>query len=93
MNISLRIAQSSEATGIAALGRETFYEKWGAGYSAADMSAYLAEAFATELIQDELNNPLITYVVADVDGMPAGYGKLVRNVKSKLFGDEPLIEL
>ena len=28
MNISLRIALSSEATGIAALGRETFYEKW-----------------------------------------------------------------
>jgi ribosomal protein S18 acetylase RimI-like enzyme len=93
MNISLRIVQPSEAAEVAALGRETFYEKWGAGYSEADMSAYLAEAFALELIQEELNNPLITYIVADVDGVPVGYGKLVRNKKALLFGDEPLIEL
>lgn len=93
MNISLRRAVENEAEAVAELGRATFLEKWKDGYSAEDMDNYLREAFAVEFIRRELIDPSITYLLAEVDGKLAGYGKLVRGKFHAVLGNEPVIEL
>lgn len=72
----IRQATADDAELLAELGARTFCETFAADNSAADMRAYLASSFSPILQATELADPDSLFLIAEVDGIPAGYAKL-----------------
>ncbi|MBL0342399.1 MAG: GNAT family N-acetyltransferase [Bacteroidetes bacterium] len=91
--LRIRLAQISDYTMLANLGRKAFYEAFGEFNDAADMQAYLDLAFNPEAIKLQLQDPDITYLVADLGNEPVGYAKLKRNSAPPELKDVNCIQL
>lgn len=74
--LTIRRADSDDAEWLADFGARTFYETFAAENTPEDMAAYLAASFHPAKQAAELADPAATFLVADVDGRPAGYAKL-----------------
>jgi ribosomal protein S18 acetylase RimI-like enzyme len=55
---------------------DTFTDTFAKDNSPEDMNAYVERSFSPERLGSELSNPRSTFIMADIDGMPAGYMKL-----------------
>jgi diamine N-acetyltransferase len=75
-------ATAADAPLLAELGARTFRDTFGADNTEADMDLYLAGAFSPEIQTRELSDQGTLFLVAKVDGVPAGYTRL-------RFGDAP----
>jgi diamine N-acetyltransferase len=75
--VSVREATSADAAMLADLGARAFAGAFAADNTPEDMEAYLRKHFSTEALAAELADPLAVFLVAEVDGMPAGYAKLL----------------
>jgi diamine N-acetyltransferase len=69
-------ATLDEAPLLAELGERTFRDTFAADNTEADMAAYLSGAFGVEIQRRELADPASSFLVATVDGVPAGYAQL-----------------
>ncbi len=76
--IAVRTASPADAHLLADLGARTFQSAFGAQNDPDDMAAYLAEAFGPEVQAAELADPATTFLIAEIDGQPAGYARLRR---------------
>jgi GNAT superfamily N-acetyltransferase len=76
--IKTRIADPSDYTLLAELGRQAFYEAFGSYQDPADMQAYLDLAFHHDTIRNSLNDTACTFIIASYDDQPVGYAKLKR---------------
>jgi diamine N-acetyltransferase len=74
--VIIRRADSSEAELLADLGARTFTETFAAENTPENMSTYLAQAFTPASLAAELADPLATFLLALIEGEPAGYAKL-----------------
>jgi len=72
----IRRAGIADAALLAELGARTFVETFAADNRPEDIAAYLATAFGPEQQADELTDPHSTFLIAEVDGVAAGYAKL-----------------
>lgn len=75
-NITVRRANTDDAKMLADLGARTFHETFAADNSPEDMATYLAAAFNLEQQTAELVEDDSTFLIAEVDGLAAGYAKL-----------------
>src|SRR5687767_13301503 len=75
--LSIRRGEPADAATLAAFAARTFYEAFAADNREEDMVAYMAIAFGPEQQRRELSDPAHTYLLAEVDGVLAGYA-LVR---------------
>ena len=75
-NLTIRRATIDEASLLADLGARTFYETFAMDNTTEDMAAYLAASFSPALQAQEITDPNITLLVAEIDGIAAGYAKL-----------------
>lgn len=75
-NLLIRRASLEDAALLAELGARTFTETFAEINTPEDMAAYLAAAFTTEQLEAELRDPASTFLIAEADGVPAGYAKL-----------------
>ena len=86
--MKIRIASSADAEMLADLSFTTFWDAFHDHPKNApeDMDAYMSEAFTATRLAEELADPNSVFFVAEIDGQPAGYAKL-------LFGniEEPVI--
>jgi len=75
----IRFASSADAEMLAELSFSTFWDAFHEHPKNApeDMDAYMSEAFTVGQIRRELENPGAVFLVADIDGRPAGYAKLL----------------
>jgi ribosomal protein S18 acetylase RimI-like enzyme len=80
---------------VAELGRQTFWYafKDHPGNAPHDMAAYMDKAFSVEQIASELTDPGVIYFVAEIDGRPAGFAKLVRGSSEDGITAERPLEL
>lgn len=74
--VTLRRANSDDANLLADLGARTFLETFAADNTSEDMAAYLAANFNTAQQTAELADPAATFLIAEVEGVAAGYAKL-----------------
>ncbi len=74
--LEIRRAANDDASLLAELGAQTFLETFVDTTTPEDMAAYLAAAFTTEKLTEELNDPLSIFFIADADGEAAGYAKI-----------------
>ena len=74
--ITLRRATIDDANLLTELGARTFLETFAADNTSEDMDAYLAENFNLAQQTAELADLAATFLIAEVDGVAAGYAKL-----------------
>ena len=91
--IKIRRADSSDAEALADLGASTFAETFAADNTPDDMSAYLAQAFTPARLAEELADPRATFLLASVEGEPAGYAKLYEGETPGCVTGESPVEL
>src|ERR1044072_6028305 len=76
VHVTIRRANSDEASLLAELGARTFHETFAADNTAEDMTSYLALPFSVEQQTAELALPASTFLIAEVAGKAAGYAML-----------------
>ena len=73
---AIRQASAGDAELLAELGARTFCETFAADNSPENMASYLASAFGPAMQAAELAEPESLFLIAEVDGIAAGYAKL-----------------
>lgn len=89
----IRQASAADAELLAALGAQTFCETFAADNSPENMAAYLASSFGPALQATELADPESLFLIAEVDGIAAGYAKLKPGSPPRSVTDRKPIEL
>src|SRR5437763_7004048 len=79
-NLTIRRATVDDTSLLADLGARTFYETFAVENTPEDMAAYLAASFSRSLQAREITNPNTTLLIAEIDGIAAGYAKLELSV-------------
>jgi GNAT superfamily N-acetyltransferase len=67
---------------LADLGARAFAGAFAADNTPEDMEAYLREHFSTEALAAEIADPRAVFLVAEADGAPAGYSKLLAGAEA-----------
>lgn len=88
--VTMRRATLDDASLLAELGAHTFRETFAADNTEEDMAAYLASSFSLEKQTDELSDPDSTFLIAEVDGIAAGYAKLRDGEMEGIEGARPI---
>lgn len=90
--VHVRAAVASDAATITALGERTFRDTFGEYNTPEDMEAFLSSHYRPELQAEELRDPRNLYLLAEVDGAPAGFALLGdRPLEKGVPGDRPLM--
>lgn len=87
----IRRAGIADAALLAELGARTFVETFAADNRPEDMAAYLATAFGPEQQVAELTDSHSTFLIAEVDGVAAGYAKIhPGRTPERVTGERPI---
>lgn len=90
-NPTIRHATIDDADLLAGLGARTFYETFAVDNTPEDMATYLPASFSPALQAKEIADPNTTLLIAEVDGLAAGYAKLeVSAAPSCVTGSDPV---
>jgi ribosomal protein S18 acetylase RimI-like enzyme len=87
---AIRRATARDAALLAELGARTFSETFGPDNTPEDIAAYLGAAFGPEKQAAELADPGATFLVADVEGVAAGYAQLRSGGTDGVTGAKPI---
>lgn len=72
----IRRAVVADVEMLAQLSARTFHDSFAEMNTPQNMSAYISEAFTVSRLTSEINDPQNLFLIAEVDGTPAGYAKL-----------------
>lgn len=75
-DIKIRYGTAADNTLLAELGTQTFYDTFAADNTPENMAAYLAASFSPEKQAAELADPSSVFLIAEVEGLVAGYARL-----------------
>lgn len=89
----IRRATLLDAPALAALGRRTFVDAFGADNTAADLEAFLASTYADELQRRELLDDSRICLVAEHDGQLVAFALLNTGKRSAFVSDPTALEL
>lgn len=76
MSVTIRHADASDAHALAELAARTFEETFGADNRPEDMAIHLTRAYGPSQQLEEIRNPGVTTLLAEVDGRLAAYAQL-----------------
>lgn len=91
--LTFRHASLEDAPLLSELGARTFRDAFAHRMNPVDVAAYLAKSFSLAQVQEELGDPLATYILTLTGGEPAGYAKLYQGPSPECVLDRPAIEL
>ena len=90
-DITIRIANTTDADLLAELGRRTFEETFASDNTREDMVAYLDTNFNVAQQTTELADPASKFLLAEVNRVVAGYARLhAGEVPSEIEGVKPI---
>src|ERR1041384_7213568 len=80
-SIQIRIATVNDVKMVVELARVTFWDAFHEHPKNAphDTEEYMANAFSVERMTGQLSDPTNIFLIAEIDGEPAGYARLVRD--------------
>ena len=76
MPILIRTATSADAALLTELGSRTFRDAYADENTAKNMALYLAGSFSLEKQAEQLADPSITFLIAELEKQPVGYARL-----------------
>jgi len=91
--ISLRQATTDDAKLLTDLAYTTFWDAFAHHPKNApdDLNHYMRQAFNQEQIAEELTDPKNIFLIAEIDGDPAGYSKIIiDNIEPGITGERPV---
>lgn len=86
---AIRVATAGDAAQLAALAERTFRDTFASSNTEANMRLHCARTYGPAIQAAEIADPGRTTVVADADGVLAGYGQLRWNGTPSLAADRP----
>ena len=89
----IRPATVTDAAMLAELAARTFYDAFADTNTPQNMKAYMSKAFTVEQLTVELGDPLAKTLIAEVEGVAAGYAKLLPGAVPAGITDQNSIEL
>jgi diamine N-acetyltransferase len=92
-SIYIRTANSSDAILLSEFGAKTFSDSFAADNRAEDMQAYLAAAFSPEKQAEEVADPASLFLIAEIEGVTAGYARLLEGSYPEVVTGSRPIEL
>lgn len=91
--ISIRIARLDDAKQLTDLAYTTFWDAFAHHPKNApdDLNHYMRQAFNLDQIASELADPSSVFLIAEIDGRPAGYAKLIiGSTEDGITADRPI---
>jgi len=82
MNIRLRRITLRDAAVLATMAQATFYDTFHGTCTEADMQSFLNTYFNLDQTRKELSDPDDLFYFAEVDGVPAGYIRMMEDYRS-----------
>jgi GNAT superfamily N-acetyltransferase len=92
-SIHIRTGSPEDNLLLAELGARTFHATFAKDNTPEDMTVYLAETFGPEQQATELADPATTFLIAEIDGKPAGYARLHTGPAPEMITGERPIEI
>jgi diamine N-acetyltransferase len=90
-SIHIRTANSSDVILLSEFGAKTFFDSFAADNRAEDIQAYLTAAFSLEKQAEELADPSSLFLIADIEGVIAGYARLLEgSYPQAVTGSRPI---
>jgi len=87
----IRAATVADAEMLTDLAARTFYDAFADMNTPQNMQAYMSKAFSLPQLTAELSDPQAKFLIAEVDGVAAGYAKLSPgNVPASVTGPNPI---
>lgn len=74
--LRLRHAAPEDNVLLAQIGAETFFDTFSADNTPANMAAYLAQSFGPDKQANELADPAVRFLIAEIDGEVVGFAQL-----------------
>ncbi len=93
MSIELRRGQPDDASMLTPLARQTFVESHGHSASADDIRQYMDRKLTEDILRDELADPANRFTLAFLDGVLAGYAKILFDQPHKDITAAPVAKL
>jgi ribosomal protein S18 acetylase RimI-like enzyme len=91
--VIVRPAVSADAARLAEFGARLFLETFGADNTPEDMAIYLGRTYGAAQQTAELDDPAMTTIVAEADGLLAGYAQMRAGPAPESVEGHPPIEL
>lgn len=89
----IRPAVAADLETLLAVAVRTFYDAFAATNTPENMQAYMSTAFTIEQFRQELDDPLSTFLLAELAGRAVGYAKLIRSAVPECVAEPKAIEL
>lgn len=87
----IRAATVADAEMLTDLAARTFYDAFADMNTPQNMQAYMSKAFTVPRLTAEISDPQAKFLIAEVDGVAAGYAKLLPgNVPASVTGPNPI---
>jgi diamine N-acetyltransferase len=91
--LQIQTVTADDASLIASISRETFYDSFAEQNTVADMQLFLDTQFTTEKLIAEVLDPANIFFIAYVDDQPAGYCKMRPGAHIQMHTTEKVIEI
>lgn len=87
----IRHAVLADVEMLAELAASTFYDSFADMNTPENIRTYISQAFSIAQLTSEINDPQSRFLIAEVDGFPAGYSKLrAGTVPGAIVGAKPI---
>ena len=89
--MNIRYGTTQDAKILSELGARTFYDTFAKDNTPENMDAHLKRSFSPEIQFNELSQPDVIFLIAEVEEIPVGYAQLLLKSKDKAIkGTSPL---
>lgn len=92
-SLYIQTATADDASLIATISRETFYDSFAEKNTVANMQLFLDTQFTEEKLMAEVLDPLNVFFIAFVDDVPLGYCKMSPGTHTQNPTTDPSIEI
>ena len=91
--MKIRYGNISDASMLFELGAKTFFDTFARDNTPENISLYMERSFSREIQLDELSQPDIIFLIAELENEPVGYAKLRMNSHEESVKGTKVIEI
>jgi GNAT superfamily N-acetyltransferase len=81
--MNIRYGTTGDAKMLSEFGARTFYDTFAKDNTPENIDAYLKRSFSPEIQFNELSQPDVVFLIAEMEGNPTGYAQLILNSKDE----------
>ena len=89
--MNIRYGKAEDAKILSDLGARTFYDAFAKDNTPENIDAYIKKSFSPDIQFNEILQPVVVFLIAEVEGIPAGYAQLILSSRDEsVQGTRPL---